>query len=260
MFYLRSLLTALPLLSAIPATAQTAPEHVSGFVGLGPAFTPEYTGSDTMKLNPFALADINYGEYFLQLRGLNLRANVISSSHFIAGPSIGYSSSRDDDVDSKAVSRLDKIDAAVEAGGFVGLRFGGGQRGEGQVELTLSVSGSKNGFVGTAGASYALFSRESFSLSFDTEINYANGEYNRTYFGITQPEAARSGLRNYRPGAGLRDVGIGLTAGYQINEDWGLVGRVSYNYLVGDAADSPIVTQEGSKGQVVGGIAATYRF
>jgi outer membrane scaffolding protein for murein synthesis (MipA/OmpV family) len=240
--------------------AQTVSERVSGFVGLGPAVTPEYTGSDSMDLNPFALADINYDDYFLQLRGLNLRANVISSTHFIAGPSIGYGSGRDDDVDSKPVSRLDKIDAVVKAGGFVGLRFGGDQHGEGQVELTLSVSGSKNGFVGTAGASYALFSRKSFSLGLDTEINYANGEYNRTYFGVTQPESERSGLRTYRPGAGLRDVGIGMTAGYQINKNWGLVGRISYNYLVGDAADSPIVTQEGSKGQVVGGIAATYRF
>jgi outer membrane scaffolding protein for murein synthesis (MipA/OmpV family) len=258
-------LLAAPLLAAAPALAQQNPASDpvtgwSGFLGIGPALVPEYTGADSSSLSPFVLGHLEYGPYFLQLRGLTLRANVVPSRRIIAGPIIRFESGRDNDVDSHRVARLNEIDAAVEAGGFVGFRFGGDERGQGEVELSLSATGSENGFLGTAGVSYAALRRRSFFINVDAEVNYANGKYTRAYFGVTQPEAVRSGLPGYRPGGGLRDAGLGLTAGYQFNQHWGLTGRLAYSYVLGDAADSPIVDLEGSKSQLLGGIAVSYRF
>jgi outer membrane scaffolding protein for murein synthesis (MipA/OmpV family) len=259
-----ALLGALPL-STAPALAQLNPDSDpvtgwSGFVGIGPAFVPEYAGADSSTIAPFVLGDLEYGPYFLQLRGLTMRANVVPSRRIVAGPLIRLGSGRDDDVDSDRVARLNEIDAAIEAGGFVGIRFGGDARGQGEVELTLTATGSENGFLGTAGVSYAALRRPSFFINADAEVNYANGKYTRTYFGVTQLEAQRSGLPDYRPKSGLRDAGLGLTAGYQFNEHWGLTGRLAYSYLLGDAADSPIVDQEGSRSQFLGGLALSYRF
>jgi outer membrane scaffolding protein for murein synthesis (MipA/OmpV family) len=252
-------------LVAAPALAQQNPGSDpvtgwSGFLGIGPALVPEYSGASSSSIAPFVLGDLEYGPYFLQLRGLTLRANAVPSRHIVAGPLIRLGSGRDSDVDSDRVARLDEIDTTVEAGGFIGLRFGGDERGQGEVELSLTATGSKNGVLGTAGISYAALRERSFFINVDAEVNYANGEYTRTYFGITQPEAVRSGLPSYRPGAGLRDVGVGLTAGYQFNARWGLTGRLSYSYLLGDAADSPVVDLEGSKSQFMSGIALSYRF
>jgi outer membrane scaffolding protein for murein synthesis (MipA/OmpV family) len=272
-FSIRALLTArlalpllaAPLLIAVPALAQQNPGSDpvtgwSGFLGIGPALVPEYTGADSSTIAPFVLGDLEYGPYFLQLRGLTMRANVLPSRHIVAGPLIRLGSGRDDDVESDRVARLDEIDTAVEAGGFLGIRFGGDTRGQGEVELSLTATGSENGFLGTAGISYAALRSRSFFINVDAEVNYANGKYTRTYFGVTQPEASRSGLPDYRPKGGLRDAGLGLTAGYQFNEHWGLTGRLAYSYLLGDAADSPIVDLEGSKSQLLGGLAVSYRF
>jgi outer membrane scaffolding protein for murein synthesis (MipA/OmpV family) len=273
LFNIRALLTtrlagpllATSVLAAAPALAQQSPGSDpvtgwSGFLGIGPALVPEYSGAETSTLAPFLLGDLELGPYFLQLRGLTLRANVVPSRRIVAGPLIRLASGRDDDVDSARVARLDEIDAAVEAGGFLGIRFGGDVRGQGEVELSLTATGSENGFLGTAGISYAALREQHFFINLDAEVNYASGQYTRTYFGVKEPEALRSGLPVYRPGGGLRDVGLGLTAGYQFNERWGLTGRLGYSYLLGDAADSPIVDLEGSRSQLVSGIALSYRF
>lgn len=259
------LLLAALLLAPPPAFAQQSPGSDpvtgwSGFLGIGPAFVPEYAGAESSTIVPFLLGDLEYGPHFLQLRGLTLRANVVPSRRIVAGPLIRLNSGRDGDVDSDRVARLDEIDAAVEAGGFLAIRFGGDARGQGQVELSLTATGSENGFLGTAGISYAALRSRSFFINVDAELNYADGKYTRTYFGVTQPEALRSGLPDYRPGGGLRDVGLGLTLGYQFSRHWGLTGRLAYSYLLGDAADSPIVDREGSRSQLLGGIALSYRF
>lgn len=86
-----------------------------------------------------------------------------------------------------------------------------------------------------------------------------NADYTRTYFGISAADALRSGLAAYRPGSGFRDVGAGLNAGYYFDRHFGVIGRISANYLVGDTADSP-VTDQGSRWQPLGGITLSYRF
>lgn len=253
----------LTLAVATPALAQQGTQPApgwSGMLGLGPAIIPEYDGADSSTIAPFLLGDLAYGPYFLELRGLSLRANLLPSRRIVAGPVLRLGSSRDDDVDSDRVSRLDEIDAALEAGGFIGFRFGGDARGQGQVELTLTGTGSKNGFLGTAGLSYAALRSGRLMLSLDAELNYVDGPAMRTFFGVTRLESQRADLPAYRPAAGLRDVGIGVTAGWQFSDRWGLVSRLSYSHLLGDAADSPIVDQEGSRGQLLGGLALTYRF
>ena len=260
-----ALLLAALLLAAPPALAQQDSESDpvtgwSGFLGIGPGFAPEYVGADSSSVIPFLLGDVGYGPYFLQLRGLTLRANVVPSRRFVAGPLIRLESGRDDDVDSDRVARLNEIDTAVEAGGFAAFRFGGDARGLGEVELSLTATGSENGFLGTAGISYAALRSRSLFLNVDAELNYASGKYTRTYFGVTQPEAIRSGLAAYRPEGGLRDAGLGLTAGYQFDARWGLTGRLAYSYLLSDAADSPIVKSEGSRSQLLSGVALSYRF
>ena len=42
-------------------------------------------------------------------------------------------------------------------------------------------------------------------------------------------------------GGGLLSAGVELGATYQINDDWGVEGALTWDRLAGDAADSPIV-------------------
>ncbi|MDQ1081624.1 MipA/OmpV family protein [Pseudoroseomonas cervicalis] len=252
-----------PLAIAPAARPAPAPDPVTGwtgFLGIGPAFAPEYAGAETSQFAPFVMGELSHGPYFLQLRGLGLRANLLPSRRLVAGPVLRLAPGRDDDVDNDRVARLDEIDPVLEAGGFVALRLGGDARGQGQVELSLTATGSSNGAQVSAGLSYAALRGARYFVNLDTELSYADGDYTRTHFGVTRAEALRSGLPEYRPAAGLRDAGLGLTAGYQLTDHWGLTGRLSYSYLLGDAADSPIVRLEGNRNQLRGGLAVTYRF
>ncbi|PTQ13280.1 structural protein MipA [Sphingomonas oleivorans] len=255
-------------LGTTPALAQNAlavPEEDdgwSGLVALGPGATPEYEGADSYRLIPFAIADVRREGIAFQMRGLRARL-ALGSGGLVAGPVVNMRLSRDDDVGG-SVSRMAKIDSAVELGGFVGYRFGGDARGQGEVQLDLTdlfdASDTHDGFLLVASASYAALRADRFSLSVDAQTTYGDKKYTRTYFGVTPADSAASGLAAYRPGASLRDVGVGGTLGYRFDDHWGLLGRLSYTLLVGDAADSPVVRDAGSRHQGQAGLALSYRF
>ncbi|MGF1463829.1 MAG: MipA/OmpV family protein, partial [Maricaulaceae bacterium] len=71
--------------------------------------------------------------------------------------------------------------------------------------------------------------------------------------------AAASGLDVFDAGAGFRDVGLSSVLSYQLSKRWSLNSVVSYSRLIGDAADSPIVTEEGSPNQVFFGMNVAVR-
>jgi outer membrane scaffolding protein for murein synthesis (MipA/OmpV family) len=80
------------------------------------------------------------------------------------------------------------------------------------------------------------------------------------YFGIDADDAARSGLNQFDADAGFKDVGADLVLGFGQGPGWqaSLVGR--YRYLLDDAADSPIVDDEGDENQLFAGVLVGYRF
>jgi MipA family protein len=265
---MRKLLTILAcgvaVLNAGAAQAQTAaPDDGSphGVVALGAGVVPEFDGSRDMRVLPFALADIQWGGINVQIGGPGMRVDIVPDSRFAFGPIIGLRLPRND-ADGR-LGLLPEIDTAVEAGAFVGYRFGGDQFGQGSLQVGLSVvhdvSRTHNGLLATATASYAAVRRQDFFLSVDAQGTWANRDYTRTYFGIDAPAAAASGLSAYRPGAGIRDVGAGLTAGYWFSPRFGVSARAGASYLVGDIADSPI-TDEGSRWQPAAGVMFTHRF
>lgn len=234
----------------------------SAFVAAGGALRPEFEGSDKYEATPFIIANVRWGDVALQLRGLEARVDLLADSPWDVGPVVNYRGKRDDDV-SGPVKRLAEIDGAVEAGGFVGYRFGGGKDGQGEVSLEVTVlqdvSNAHDGFTVSGGISYAAIRWGRFYANVDAEMTYASKDFNRTYFGVTPAGSAASGLRSYRPAAGLKDLSAGVTAGYQIDERWGVLARAGVMRYVGDAADSPIV-KDGSKTSGLFGLGVSYRY
>jgi MipA family protein len=248
---------------SVPAVAQEVPGDAAphGQVAIGIGAVPDYDGSDDLRAIPFALADVRWQGVTLELRGLRGRVDIASDSKLSLGPVIGARLNRDDV--GGAVGLLPSIDTAVEAGAFVGYRFGGDQLGQGALQLELTavhdVSRTHNGMLATASASYGALRQRDYFLSLDLQSTWASADYTRTYFEVTAADAVRSGLRAYRPGAGIRDVGAGFSAGYYFTRRLGVIGRLGANYLVGDTANSPI-TDVGRRWQPAGGIALSFRF
>ena len=246
------------------AEAVVAPNErvFSAFIAAGAGVAPEYEGADTYKAIPFAIANIKWRGLELQLRGLQARLDIAGDSPWDFGPVVNRRGKRDDDVKGP-VGRLNEIDAAIEVGGFAGYRFGGAEHGQGEigVEATFlhDVSDTHDGFTASAGLSYAALRWGRVFANADARATFASKDYNRTYFGVTRAESGISGLAPYRPGSGLKDVGAGLTVGYQLNEQWGVLARASLTRFVGDAADSPVV-KSGSATAGLFGLGLSYRY
>lgn len=81
-----------------------------------------------------------------------------------------------------------------------------------------------------------------------------------TFFGISALQSAQSGIAQYEAGSGFKDAGSSIMADYAITRDWAGFATIRYKRVLGDAADSPIVTDLGSRDQAAAGIGIKYRF
>ena len=253
---------------AAPSRAEDPPPPeagtgIGGFVAAGAAVVPEYEGASDYEPVPLVLGQLDALGLRLEVEGLNARLNLLPEAPFQFGPAAGYRPGRDDVTDD-SVDRLSAVDDAIEVGGFLRYRFDGlfdtADTLELGAEVLADVNGAHDGLTAALGVGYALPLGQRWRLALDTQATLASDDYMRTYFGIDAADAARSGLRVDDTDAGLKDVGVGVTLGYSFTERWGVLGRVAYTRLVGDAADSPIVDDAGTPDQVFGGLAVSFRF
>ena len=62
----------------------------AGYGSLGLSLLPEYEGSNSYILMPYAEGRLNYNNYYARFEGGALRFNLIDSEQFHAGPLIGF--------------------------------------------------------------------------------------------------------------------------------------------------------------------------
>ncbi len=229
----------------------------NGMVGLGAGVAPDYEGSDDYQAVPMFLYNQNFdsGRY-IKLMGPNLKVNVLASKSYSLGPVLNYRSERND-VDNSQVDKMDKVDAALEAGVFGGVAIDNWLF---DIEILADVSDAHDGYTVQPAAGYRWKVASTLTLTPKAFFTYANEDYMSTYFSVNSGNRGKSTLSDYNADAGIKDVGINLVANYAPWESWGLMGLVSYKKLVNDAKDSPIVDDEGNDNQFLAGVMLTYRW
>ncbi len=239
------------LLAASPVWA------VKGMVGLGAGVAPDYEGSDNTTAIPMFMFSHNYDSgRFVKLMGTNLKVNLLADKQYSLGPVANYRMKRDN-VDNSQVDDMDKVDAAVELGGFAGVDVNNLLLG---LQVLADVSDKHNGVLTELSAGYRWKAMPELALTPGISLTYASDDYMDTYFSVKSSNRGTSTLPDYKADAGFKDVGINLVASYTPWESWGLMGLVSYKRLLNDAADSPIVDDEGDENQVTAGLMVTYRW
>lgn len=235
----------------------------SGFVAAGAGVAPAFEGTDEYEAIPFVFGHVKWRGIDTRLSGAGLEFDLLDNSALDIGPVINYRTKRNSSDGSGRVRYLSDVKGAAELGGFIAYRFGGDRLGQDQITLGLSgvhdINDAYDGVLITGRVSYAALRSRKVTIDVDAQTTWADENYQRTYFGISPGDAARSGLSIYRPDSGFRDVTAGVTLGYQLTQRWGLIARGSLTRYVGDTADSPIV-HEGSKTVGLMGLAASYRF
>jgi len=260
-----ALALALALTTATPAEARPgAPQDTwTGFVGFGLLAVPEYEGADDFQAVPLLAVRAQYNSYYIQTRGLGVRANISSSPRVEFGPALQFRFGRDDDVADETISRLREIDEALEAGFFVRVPFRGLRTPADELaleaDLLTDVTGTHDGTLVTLGLSYSAPVGRLWRISTSVSASYGSDDFNEVFYTIDADNSARSGLRQFDAEGGVNSVGVTVTANYSFNPRWGVIGLAGYRLLLGDAADSPIV-ERGEENQFIGGVGLTYRF
>lgn len=203
-------------------------------VGAGGIYAPKFEGSDEFEVQPFPMFSATFGEHVtVDPRGISI--NIYRNQSFSFSTKVGYDSGRDED-DSDHLKGLGDIDAGAVIGGKLAYEVG-------PVELFTSFDktiGGSDGLVGTVGASVS-HSYNQFLFSAGASATWADANHMESYFGVTSAQSAKSGLAKYDAGAGFKRVDFEASVTYVTEKSWLIQGQVGIGYLVGDAADSPIV-------------------
>lgn len=98
----------------------------------------------------------------------------------------------------------------------------------------------------TLGVNSTLPVSESDRLMLGANAHGGSSDYNRTYFGVSPEQSARSGYRQHQTKAGI--YGYSATAGWehQLDENWTTGANVGVMHLTGKAGDSPVVKKKTS--------------
>ena len=235
---------------------------VSGYTTIGIAAVPDYEGADDYQILPLVDGKVAFGERYVAIQGTAIRANVIAAEGFEFGPVASFTFGRDGDIKNASVADLGRIKDAYEVGAFAAKTFdlAGNDSLRLAVQGVHDVSDVHGGYVVTASATYAAPVGERLNLLFDLGASYASDDYAETYFSVTPAGAAASGLATFNAGGGLKDVGGQFTASYRIGDNWGIAATATYRRLLGDFADSPVVTAGGSADQLSGGVGVFFTF
>lgn len=235
----------------------------SAMIALGGGMMPEFPGSKHYEIMPFGMGKLAYRDYYIEVLGPRAKINLVPGGMVEAGPLVGYDGGRDNSVKSRRLKLLPEVDSSIEVGGFAKLNLERMLLQNDKLSFGVEfakASEAHEGYVVNLKTSYGLQFSRSFFMSLDGELQFADKKYANAYFGVNAVGAAATGLPTYAASSGLSSAEVGVSARYLFSPNWGLTGRVTYGRLLGDAAKSPIVKQEGSANQLGGGLAVLYRF
>ena len=226
-------------------------------IGGGIGVRPDYEGSSDYEFVPLPAGSARFSNgMYIQLLGLNLRANVIPSNMWRLGPVYNYRQERSD-VDNSKVDDMKNISDANELGIFGGFEWNNWFV---FLDILGDMGNAYNGWYATLKGGYNWAINNAWMLSMGAHTTYADDDYMQTYFGVSAADSQRSGLKQYNADSGMKDIGIDLGLNWNFASSWDLRGIASISQLIGDADDSSPVVNEGSETQFMGGVMVLFKF
>jgi MipA family protein len=128
-----------------------------------------------------------------------------------------------------------------------------------RVDLLQGVTGAE-GLLANLSADYVFRPDYRWQFTVGPRLQFANTQFESTFFSINAAESARSGLPGFHASGGLHSAGVDATARYNLSDRFSIRAFADWERLVGDGADSPLVKLRGSEDQFQFGVGAAYTF
>lgn len=245
---------------AADLAVQPAPASSGWIVTVGAEgrIQPKFVGSDDFAFYPYPLFSVRRAgtppEFRSPRDGFGFA--LFDNGTLSAGP-VAQIVWRRKESDSSALFGLGNVDTAVELGAFINYwptRFI-----RAHVELRNGIGGH-HGFVTDLALDGVFPVTAQWTLSGGPRMRIATSAALDPYFSVTPLQSLTSGLPVFNAGGGVQSVGAGVQARYEWNAQWATHAFVEYDRLLGDTANSPLVSLRGSADQWTFGTGVTYSF
>jgi outer membrane protein len=226
---------------------------------------PDYMGSDDYEAAFRPIISISRADKLSRWRSFNDNPSIaLYDTGKVEAGITGKVDWKRDAGDSDDLRGLDDVDYAYEIGGYAQWY---------PVDWLRLRADLRYGFGGFEGA-VADFAIDAIyftdfwggmAISAGPRMTLASSGYIDAYYGITPEESASAialgnNLGTYEAGGGLYSVGFGGQILKRFTP--AILGSVfaEYKYLADDAADSPLVVQNGDRNQFQAGVSLSYTF
>jgi outer membrane scaffolding protein for murein synthesis (MipA/OmpV family) len=235
--------------------AEMQPDTLS--VGAGIMVKPRYAGSSGVKIVPIPMLNASYSlaeSQRLYWQGLEAGYAYQATENFEIGLAAGIDMGRDTQDDDKLYG-LAEVDKTLELGPVLTYKWNENWKLQAQTKTDITGNGH-NGSVARAKVGYSTMLGRGFILGANAGVTMASADYMESYFDVPA-SAARADRPSYDANAGLHSLNLGANMVYPVAGKWSVLANVGADYLVGDAADSPLVQQNLQPRVLVG---LSYRF
>lgn len=244
---------ALLLAAAARAENQIVDGDLRYLVGAAVRHGPEYWGAERDSSSAKLMWALRWGRWRLSTSGASglmafgsdavgpgpgASRELISGEHFKLGFGLRLDQGRDS---AEAASTAGLPDVRRTLRGRLYASYAPAADWQIGAALNQDLLGRGGGGVVSAELSHALYRSRYGELTAGLGLSAADGTHMRSYFGVPagSPAAQRLG-RDYEPGAGLRDAGLGLKYTRAYAQRWVGYMTVGVSRLLGPAADSPL--------------------
>ncbi len=224
--------------------------------------SPEYEGSDEFEFDALPYFHLTWRETLI-VTARDGGPGVYVQNHwgndFSAKLGVRYEGDRDED-DSDALKGLGDLD--IGAVGVAAIAYETGPI-EFSAEVAHDLGGDREGTTATVGAEYAKMAfnnRGRWALG--VSLTWADDDYMQNSFGIsgTQAVSSRNDYSPFDAASGLKDAAISASYNHAVSDHVSVLAIAKYSRLLGDAADSPLVDDEGDANQFQGVLGLAYRW
>lgn len=259
-----------------PEQAEVAQEARARLtIAAGGVWLPDYEGSDDNRWVPAPAANGTVAGMSFTVLGnrasLDLIPDVVGKDwNLQLGPVavINLNRTNRDAIADPRVRALGEIDTAVEVGGYGAVAKTGILHDFDTLSVSVSyrhdVTRIHRSGVWTPSVTYTTPLSTKALVTMFASAEIVGDRYARTYFGVTPAGSVLSGLPSYTPEGGQKDISFGgmfthsLTG--NLTKGLALIAGGTYKKLVGDVANSPLVTIAGSRHQWTAGAGLALSF
>lgn len=225
-------------------------------IGGGPAYSPDYFGSDDYKLKPRLAFYVRVDEYFT-FGSDGLAFNILGTRNLQLGPIINITGDRKE-ATNVALAGLGEIEGSINAGIFGKVILS--DRISIRARIFDDIVGGNNGAIADLNLHAIIHDKNDFSVAMGVKASWTEARRAAVFFGVTQEQSASSGLPVYIPGSSVSDVQGDIGARWEFKENWAINGYARYTRILGRNANSPLVKTFGSPDQLTVGTYLTYTF